>query len=88
MGVCDLLAFEPVPTISAPGRLGVFTENLATSSSTFIIAHFVPFQTLLIYVPLKEKKAHHGDHECRRPETVKMHPNLNAVKMFFCLLVF
>lgn len=85
-GVSDLLALEPFPSISAPGRLGVFTE-FDYFSSTFITAHFVTFKTLPMYVPLKEKNSH-CDHERRRPETIKMHPNFRDVKVFFCLFVF
>lgn len=44
-GVSDLLALEPFPTLSAPGRLGVFAGSFTTCSSTFIIAHFVTFDT-------------------------------------------
>lgn len=85
VGVSDLLAPEPFPTLSAPGRLGVFAGSFATCSSAFIIAHFVTFD-MLIYVPLKEK-TRHCDHERTRPDTVRCILTSGMLKLFVCLLV-
>lgn len=39
VGVSDLLVLEPLPTVSTPGRLGVFSGSFTASSCIWCVSH-------------------------------------------------